>query len=77
MSLLISQYDNPCYSLYQLEKELVTSRIPDYKHSKYAADFLSYSGSLLEALYAPLDRKQFQEFAKTIKQVWKDLGQAL
>ena len=77
MSLLISQYDNPCYSLYQLEKELVTSRIPDYKHSKYAADVLSYSGSLLEALYAPLDRKQFQEFAKTIKQVWKDLGQAL
>lgn len=76
MSVLISQYDEPCYSLYQLEKELITSHIPDYKRCRCAADFMSYSISLLDALYTPLDRKQFQEFSKTIKQVLKDLRRA-
>lgn len=74
MSVLLSRYEEPSFSLYQLEKEFVTTYIPDYKSCKYAADFLTYSSSLLAALYSPMNRDQFQEFAQTINRVLNSLG---
>lgn len=77
MAVLLSRYEEPSFSLYMLEKELVTTHIPDYKCCRYANEFLTYSGALLKALYSPMDKKQFQEFARTIKTVMAELGRGM
>lgn len=67
MMLLLCGYENPSFSLYQLERQIITEYIPDYKTNRYFSDFQGVSRSILEALYAPLDKEGFHYFEQMIK----------
>lgn len=65
----ICRHENPSFSLYQLEKQIITERIPDYREDPYFEDFQETARCMLEALYSPLDKEGFRQFQQTIKQM--------
>jgi glycosyltransferase involved in cell wall biosynthesis len=70
MKTLILRYDQPSFSYYQLEKQLIQQRIPDYKTSPYANIFTGIAGVLLDSLYLSMNKKEFQEFTGKVKQYY-------
>lgn len=60
---LMLHYDQPPFSFYQLEKQVIGQMIPDYKSNPYADLFHGIDGVLLEALYLPMDQTEFLELA--------------
>ena len=70
MKTLALRYDQPPFSCYQLEKQVLCQRIPDYKKNPYAHIFQGIAGLLLEVLYLPVDKQGFQAFMKTVKQYY-------
>ncbi len=65
----LCEFERPSYSLYQLIKQIVNSKISDPGRNRYFMGFDGRLGCFLEALYAPLDRAGFQQFQQSIKQM--------
>lgn len=63
MKTLVLRYDQPPFSFYQLEKQVIGQMIPDYKSNSYVDLFQGIDGVLLETLYLPMDRTEFLELA--------------
>lgn len=74
MKTLMLRYDQPPFSLYQLEKRIIHQRIPDYKRNAYADVFKGIAGLLLDALYISMNKAEFQEFAGTVKRYYNSNG---
>lgn len=66
---LICRSDTPSFSLYQLERQIITERVPDYRKNPYFNEFEESSRCMLEALYSSLDREGFQQFQQMVKQM--------
>ncbi len=75
---MICRNEKPSFSLYHLEKQIITERVPTYKDRPYFSEFQETARCMLEALYSPLDKEGFQQFHRMIKQMamlLKDLGE--
>lgn len=70
MKTLVLRFEQPPFSYYQLERQLIRQWIPDYKKNPYASVFQKITGLLLEALYLPMNRNAFLEFAETAKRYY-------
>lgn len=68
LKLLAFRYETPSYSLFLMARELTLSYIPDYQSNKYLEEgFTEFQKLLLQTLYLPIDRIQFQEIMRMIK----------
>ncbi len=70
MKTLALRYDQPPFSYYQLEKQMLCQSIPDYKKNPHADIFQGIAGLLLEGLYLPMDKQEFQAFMENVKQYY-------
>lgn len=75
MQTLILQYDQPSFSCYQLEKQVVRQWVPDLKSGPYTDILRGIAGLLLEALYTPMNKAEFQKFTETVKQYYSSNGE--
>ena len=66
---LICRQETPSYSLYRLERQIITEWVADYKKNLYISEFQESSRCMLEALYSPLDKEGFRQFHQTVKQM--------
>lgn len=71
MKMLAMRFDTPSFSLFQLCKELVLERIPDFRSNPYAEKLTDFHKLLLELLYQPVSRSDFLGLIKTSKEYWK------
>lgn len=70
MKMLTLQYDRPPFSLFLLERELIGQYIPKYQDNLYLANCTEIFSVLLEALYCPLNKSEFQMFVTEAKKYW-------
>ncbi len=66
---MICRNENPSFSLYKLERQIITDRVPEYRNNPYFSEFQESSRCMLEALYSPLNREEFLRFRQMIKQM--------
>lgn len=71
LAQVITQYDEPSYSLFQLQRELITEQVPDYRKDPYIADFPEIARLFLDILYLPMSRSEFQQVTAQMKTYWK------
>lgn len=68
IKLLGFRYEVPSYSMFLLVRELTLSYIPDYRTNKYAEEgFTEFQKLLLQTLYLPINRAQFEEIMRMVK----------
>lgn len=67
MKMLIMRYDQPSFSMFQLEKELINQYVPDYKENPYIDDYIGAAQVFLKMLYSPLDKTEFYRLIKQLK----------
>lgn len=70
LAQVITQYDQPSYSLFQLQRELIMEHIPDYREDPYLADFPQIARLFLSTLYLPMSREEFQQIADQMRSHW-------
>ncbi len=66
---MLCRNENPSFSLYQLERQIITERVPVYKDNPYFGEFQESARCMLEALYSPLDSESFRQFWQMVKQM--------
>lgn len=67
MKMLILRYDQPSFSLFQLEKEFIQQFIPDYKSNAYVDDYIGLATTFLEMLYSFVSKSEFQRIVEQLK----------
>ena len=67
MKMLALRYDQPPFSLFQLEKELIRQLVPDYRSNPYIDDYIGAAQIFLEMLYLDMDKKKFQEMMELVR----------
>lgn len=67
MKMLIMRYDQPSFSMFQLEKELINQYVPDYKENPYIDDYIGAAQVFLKMLYSSLDKTEFYRLIKQLK----------
>lgn len=68
---LVLRYDQPSFSLYQLESEMIRQYVPEYKNNPYLendADGMEIFFFIWEALFYPLNRMEFQMFVMKVRE---------
>lgn len=70
VKMLMLRYDNPSFSLFLLESELIRQQVPDYRHNKYAADFPEIARLFLESLYSFMDQETFLKMVQETKRYY-------
>lgn len=72
LKIIILRYDHPSFSLFQLVREILHERVPDYKANPY---YMRYDGIypiLLEKLYEePFSKNDFQRLVDFAKKAWE------
>ena len=68
---LIYQYDDPPFSYFLLESELIKQQVPEYKNNRYAAKFPDPYPLLLKALYTGSDKAVFERLIETIRKAFR------
>lgn len=75
---MLCRNEKPSFSLYQLERQIITERVSVYKDNPYFGEFQESGRCMLEALYSPLDREGFRQFRQMMQQmagILKNLGE--
>lgn len=67
MKMLIMRYDQPSFSMFQLEKELINQYVPDYKCNPYINDYIGMAQIFLKMLYSPLNKIEFYKLIKQLR----------
>lgn len=67
MKTLVLLYDQPPFSYYQLQREVICQRISDLVMDQYAEVFSGMERICFEALYHDLDKEEFQTFVEQAK----------
>lgn len=69
MKTLVLRYNQPSFSHYQLQREIIRERIPDYVMSSYTNIFSGIDRVCLDAISHPLNKSRFLEFAGRVRKV--------
>ena len=66
IKLIILRYNEPPFSFFQLERELIRKWVPDYRINPYAESFpmIEMCEVFLGALYSPMDKAGFLQMVK-------------
>lgn len=64
MQTLVFRYDQPSYSYYRLQQEVVRQRISDNIMDRYVGVFSGLQGILFEMLYHSLDKAGFEMYVQ-------------
>lgn len=71
--MLVLRYEEPSFSLFQLEKNLIRQYVPDYRNNKYISVIseIEQQAILLRTLYSNPSKKEFQDIVETVKNIYK------
>lgn len=67
MKALLLFWDEPPFSYFQLEREIIKQQIPNYHKNPYIGDFSEVNRVLLEMLYSSVDKAGFEQIAGQMK----------
>lgn len=67
MKTIILFWDEPPFSFFQLERELIKQQVPDYHKDPYIEDFSEVNRLLLEVLYSDIDQEGFRQVCGQLK----------
>ena len=70
IKMLVLWYDQPPFSLFLLEREVIRQHVPDYRDNPYLKGCAEIYSVLLDALYCPMNRNDFQKFVNEAKKYW-------
>lgn len=70
---LVFRYDQPPFSYYLLERQVICERIPEHKMGLYADLFSGSNGIFFDALLHPLDKTGFQAFIEQVRRYASDV----
>lgn len=69
MKTIILFWDEPPFSYFQLEQEIIRQQVPDYSGNPYIGDLSEVNRMLLELLYSTIDQEGFCQVARQIKRL--------
>ena len=70
LKLIVLRYEEPPFSFFQLGRTLIRGMVPDYRANPYLVHFTDFYRVLLEALYVPVGRTEFEEIARQARRYW-------
>lgn len=71
VKLVIFRFDDPPFSFFQLEREFIKERIPDYERNRYIEDFSELHRFFLRMLYSSINRTEFQQITVQARKSWE------
>lgn len=73
MKTLVFRYDQPPFSYYQLERQVICERVPEHIMGLYTDCFSGFEGILFNALTRSLDKAGFQAFIERVRKFAADV----
>lgn len=70
LKTLVLRYDDPPFSLFLLEREWIVQHISSWRENPYLMNCADIFSVLLDALYSPMNKEEFQLFVKEARKYW-------